>query len=100
MIRDARISDFPGMMRLGERLHAMSPYAHVPIDTLACSSTVGNCINSAFGFAVVATKKDEITGVMLGAAVPLWFSKKRSATDIITYAESPGDGCPHGAQVY
>ena len=29
---------------------------------------------------------------MWGAAMPLWFSKKRSATDFITYAETPGDG--------
>lgn len=99
MIRNAKVSDLPLLLHLGKRLHAKSPYPDVPIDTLTCGSTLGQCINSAFGFAVVCEHTDPdpsspvcITGFMMGAAMPLWFSKKRSATDFITYAETPGDG--------
>ena len=79
-------------MALGKRLHVKSPYPDVPIDLQACGGTLGQCINSAFGYGVVAVHGGEITVFMLGAAMPLWFSKKRCATDFITYAESPGDG--------
>ena len=86
------MADLPGIMRVGRRLQAQTPYADVPVDTLTVGNTLGHCISNAFGFAMVSVKKGEITGFMLGAAVPLWFSKKRSATDIVTYAESVGDG--------
>ncbi len=92
MIRNAQVSDLPALMALGRRLHIKSPYPDVPIDTLTCGATLGQCISSAFGFAVVAVQDDQMTGLMLGAAVPLWFSKKRSATDFICYAERAGDG--------
>ncbi len=92
MIRNAQVADLPRLLALGKRLHNKSPYPDVPIDVLTCGATLGQCINSAFGFAMVAMHKGKITGFMLGAAVPLWFSKKRSATDFITYAETPGDG--------
>lgn len=92
MIRNAQIRDLPALMALGKRLHKLSPYPDVPVDTATCGSTLGQCVSSAFGFAVVAEHDGEITGFMMGAAVPLWFSKKRSATDFITFAETPGDG--------
>lgn len=92
MLRNAQVSDLPALMALGKRLHAKSPYPNVPIDVLTCGATLGQCINSSFGFAVVAVHDGKITGMMLGAAMPLWFSKRRSATDFIVYAETPGDG--------
>ena len=92
MIRNAKISDLPQLMELGKRLHKLSPYPDVPIDLQTCASTLGQCISSAFGFAVVAVHEGKITGFIMGAAVPLWFSKKRGVTDFITYAETAGDG--------
>ena len=92
MIRQARISDLPGIRECAERLHAESPYRDVPGDLQTFAHTVGQCISNAFGFAMVAERDGKITGFMLGAAVPLWFSKKRSASDIVTYSERPGDG--------
>lgn len=91
-IRHAQVADLPELLKLGKRLHKKSPYASIDVDTLSCGQTLGQCINNAFGFAMVAVHDGKITGFMMGAAVPLWFSKKRSASDIITYAESPGDG--------
>ena len=92
MIRQAQIADLPRLLELGRQLHKDTPYADVPIDTLTCGQTLGQCINNAFGVAFVAIHDHKITGFMMGVAVPLWFSKKRSATDLITYAETPGDG--------
>lgn len=92
MIRQARTADLPQLMALGKRLIELTPYAEVKIDTLTAAQTLGQCINSAFGIALVAEHDGKITGLLLGAAVPLWFSKSRSATDIVTYAETPGDG--------
>ena len=92
MIRNAQVADLPELLALGKRLLAKSPYSDVPVDTLTFGSTLGQCIQSAFGFAMVAVHDGKITGMLLGAAMPLWFSKKRSATDFITYAETPGDG--------
>jgi len=92
MIRMAQVADLPQLLALGKRLIKMTPYADVKIDTLTAGQTLGQCINSAFGMALVAEHDGKITGLLLGAAVPLWFSKSRSATDIITYAETPGDG--------
>lgn len=92
MIRNAQVADLPGMLKVGRRLQAQSPYADIPLDVATCGSTLGHCISNAFGFAMVSVQKSEITGFMMGAAVPLWFCRKRSATDIVTYAENAGDG--------
>ena len=92
MIRKATTADLPALLALGKRLIAETPYADVKIDILIAGQTLGQCINSAFGIALVAEHNGKITGLLLGAAVPLWFSKSRSATDIVTYAETPGDG--------
>jgi len=92
MIRKMQIADLPRVRACAERLQAKSPYADIPSDLRTFSSTIGQCINSAFGFAMVAERKGQIVGFMLGCAQPLWFSKKRSATDIVTYSEHPGDG--------
>ena len=92
MIRNAQVADLPALLALAKRLIVKSPYSDVPIDTLTFGSTLGQCIQSAFGFAVAAVHDEKITGFMLAAAMPLWFSKHRSATDFVTYAETPGDG--------
>lgn len=92
MIRNMTVADFPGVRPCAERLKAKSPYADVPEDLATFASTLGQCINNAFGFAMVAERKGEIVGFLIGAAVPLWFSRKRSASDIACYSEHPGDG--------
>ena len=92
MIRKAQVGDLPGIMRVGRRLQAQTPYRDIKVDIATVGSTLGHCINNAFGFAMVASTKGEITGFMLGAAVPLWFCRKRCASDIVTYAENVGDG--------
>ena len=97
MIRNAQVADLPGILRVGRRLQAQTPYADIPVDIQTVGNTLGHCISNAFGFAMVAVdvpkyNEPDITGFILGAAVPLWFSRNRSASDIVTYAESAGDG--------
>jgi len=92
MIRNARIADITEILALARRLQPKTPYADVPIDAPTLISTAGNCINNAFGFAMVSVHEDRLKGVLLGAATPLWFSRKRMATDFITHSEHAGDG--------
>jgi hypothetical protein len=92
MIRRAKISDLPELLRLSRTLQKDTPYADVPLDTQTFGKTLGQCISNAFGLALVAQHDHKLTGYMLAVASPLWFSRKRSATDLITYAQTPGDG--------
>lgn len=92
MIRLARIGDLPGCLQLGRRLHEQTPWHEIPIDTATVGRTFGECINNAFGFAMVAVHDREVTGLLLGVAEPLWFAPKRSAKDIVLVSEYPGDG--------
>lgn len=92
MIRNAQIADFPEVKKLGKRLIEKTPYRAQQIDTLIASQTFGNCVSSALGFAMVAQHKGEITGMMLGCALPLFYSKARMATDLVLYSERAGDG--------
>ena len=92
MIRNATTSDLPKILNLMRRFHPKTPYVGIEMDVLSVSQVLGQCINSALGFAVVAEHDGNIDGIMMAAAQPLWFSKKRQATDFLTHAERPGDG--------
>lgn len=92
MIRPAKTEDLPAIIAAGKRLKSRTEYAHVTIDVRRVGETLGQCICSALGFAVVAEHDGKIGGFMLGVAQPIWFSREREAADLITYAERPGDG--------
>lgn len=92
MIRSATIGDLPGILGLMRKLQPKTPYGDIPIDVQSVAQVLGQCVSSAFGFAVVAQHNGEITGFMLGAAQPIWFSKKRQATDFMVHSDRAGDG--------
>lgn len=92
MIRKAQIADLPAVWELAGRLHEKSVYRDIPRDLATFAKSMGHCVNSALGFAMVAERNGKITGFCLGLAVQLFFSPKRSASDLVTYSESPGDG--------
>jgi hypothetical protein len=92
LIRRGKIEDFPQFWELGKRLLEKSPYAGVEIDRAAVAKTFGFCANSALGCCFVAENGGKITGVLLGVAQDLWWSRGRSASDLIFYSETPGDG--------
>ncbi len=92
MIRKATTGDLPKILELGRRLIKNTPYRDQKLDIMVCGNTLGNCISSALGFAEVAVHKGELTGMFLGCAIPLFYSKARMASDIIIYSERAGDG--------
>jgi hypothetical protein len=92
MIRKATTGDLPKILELGRRLIKETPYKDQKLDIMVCGNTLGNCISSALGFAEVAVHKGKVTGMFLGCAIPLFYSKARMASDIIIYSERAGDG--------
>lgn len=92
MIRKGRIDDLPQFWDLGKRLLESTPYAGVEIDRASVAKAFGHCINSALACCFVAEHGGKLTGVILGVAQDLWWSRSRSASDLIFYAETPGDG--------
>jgi hypothetical protein len=92
MIRKGRIDDFPRFWELGKRLLEQTPYSRMEIDRASVSKAFGHCVNSALGCCFVAEHGGTLTGVILGVAQDLWWSRSRSASDLIFYAETPGDG--------
>lgn len=92
MIRKGRIDDFPQFWTLGKRLLERTPYAELEMDRASIARTFGQCCNSALACCFVADHGGILTGVILGVAQDLWWSRSRSASDLIFYAETPGDG--------
>lgn len=90
-IRRATIEDFPQWSELCQRLLAKTPYAGIPPDMPTAAKLYGQCINSKLGCVLVADH-GRLTGTILGVAQELWWSRKRYATDLLFYSESPGDG--------
>lgn len=94
MIRDARVTDWPQLAALGERLLAKTPYSQTAMDREQALHTYGQCLHSALGFAKVSVDGDKITGVLLGIVDRLWWSKARYATDLVFYCEDGKSGLP------
>lgn len=94
MIRDATISDWPALYALGQRLVARTPYSHLSIDRERTLKVYGQCLSSALGFAKVSESDGQITGVLLGIADRLWWSKARYASDLVFYCEDGRSGLP------
>ncbi len=95
MIRDAAVADWPAVAELGERLIDKTPYAgRAPLDRKAALGVYGMCISSAMGFAMVAERDGEVTGILMAVADQLWFSKARFVSDLVFYVEDGRSGLP------
>lgn len=92
MIRNARVEDWPQVIALGERLLEKTPYSDLILDRPQCLRTYSQCMNSAMGFAKVSVKDEKITGILLGIADRLWWSKSRYASDLVFYCEDGRSG--------
>lgn len=92
MIRNARVEDWPQVVELGLRLLEKTPYRDVRLDREQSLHTYSLCMNSALGFAKVATRNGDITGLLLGVADRLWWSKSRYASDLVFYCEDGRSG--------
>jgi hypothetical protein len=92
MIRKGRIDDLPQFWELGTRLLQQTPYASIEVDRQCVYRTFAQCINSSLCCCFVAEHDGKLSGVILGVAQEVWWSRSRSASDLMFYAERPGDG--------
>lgn len=92
MIRAATIHDLAEVIDMGYRLCDRTHYAAVKRDRQAIAMTIQDCMRSKFGCCFVSERSGRITGVILGIAQQLWFSRQRQACDLMFTAEHPGDG--------
>lgn len=92
MIRKGTSYDLQAVIELGYRLCDRTPLAKVPRDRPSIVQTITSCMNSQFGCCFVAEHNKQLTGVILGTAQQLWFSRKRQAVDLMFTAETPRDG--------
>lgn len=87
MIRKGTHTDLQQIMALANKAGDLTPYAHVSRDRPTMVQVVTNCIASQFSCCFVGEDNGKLTGVLLAQAAPLWFSKKRAATDLLFYSE-------------
>lgn len=92
MIRPATHDDFLQWRALAERCHNRSPFSHMGIDLAEGSKAFRNCLASKLGTVLVAERGGRITGTIIGVAQEWWWCRKRVASDLMLYAEHPGDG--------
>lgn len=98
MIRVGRPGDLQQMVELGYRLCDRTPYAHIPRDRPSIVRTFTQAMSSALGCAFVSEHEGKLTGLLIGVAQELWWSRMRFATDLVFYAERAGAGVLLGRQ--
>lgn len=90
--RRATPNDLQQMIELGYRLCDQTPYKNIPRDRPAIVRTFTRAMSSQFACAFVTERDGKLTGLIVGIAEQLWFSRARYATDLLFYSEHPGDG--------
>ena len=92
MIRRATHDDFVQWIELCQKFHAKTPFAGVEPDIPGCSKLFRQCLASKLGCVFVADRGGRLSGTLLGVAQEWWWCRKRVASDLIFFAERPGDG--------
>lgn len=80
------------MVELGFRLCDRTPYARIKRDRPSIVKTFSAAMSSKFGCAFVTERDGKLTGMLVGVAQELWWSRSRFATDLVFYSERVGDG--------
>lgn len=91
-VRKAVPNDLTQMVALGYRLCDLTPYKDIPRDRPSIVRAFSVSMSSQFGCAFVTERDGKLTGLIVGIAQQLWFSRARYATDLLFYSEHPGDG--------
>lgn len=91
-IRKAVPEDLNAMVDLAYRLCDRTPYAHIARDRPSVVKTFCMAMSSQFGCAFVTEHQGSISGLLIGVAQQLWWSRARYATDLVFYSERAGDG--------
>ncbi len=92
MIRKATANDLATIIEMGYQLCDRTPLAHAKRDRPVIAQTIGNCMVSQYGCCFVTERGGRVSGVVVGIAQQLWFSRQRQATDLMITASHPGDG--------
>lgn len=70
----------------------MSPMSDVMPDLETSAKVFRSCLASKLGCVLVSEHGGRITGTVIGVAQEWWWCRKRVASDLLLYAERPGDG--------
>lgn len=91
MIRAAGPDDISAIVALARKAHEGSWYRCIPPDEQKFRKLVTMMMVNQQHLALVSEVRGELVGVLLGVTDEIFFSRKKSATDILTYI-TPGNG--------
>ncbi len=92
MIRVAKNSDLPKIIKVCKEAHQLSISKDVPLDEDILRKNTQVCILSAEHLVNVVEIGGDIEGVFIGVANQLWYSRKKQATDLFFYTTDKGKG--------
>ncbi len=89
MIRRATEADVPALIDMGHRFHALSPWAHIPVDDDVLRANLFAYLGSA-QMAIFVT--DDLTGMIGAVFAPVFFASEYVVQEMFWYCEAPGNG--------
>lgn len=92
IIRTGKFADINGIIRVCHLAHKNSISSHIPIDDKELRKSLQIIVNSREHCCFVTEVDGSIEGVMLGVSNPLWYSRKRQASDLFLYTTEKGKG--------
>ncbi len=88
----AEMGDIEAIVEIGKRGHSASANAAYPFDEMQTKILCASLIASKKTCLFVAKQSGAIVGILLGQSDILGYCRATYATDIATYAETPGAG--------
>jgi len=86
MIRDARVSDIPALIRLGALFHGEINIADIaPYDPESCIRILQGHIDNPLACVLVSEAEGRIIGVIGGCIVPIWWNFNLQAAQQMYY---------------
>jgi hypothetical protein len=100
IIREAKSSDLFQIMDLVINAKAVSPYCDIPHDKDVMGGVIRRMMVNKLSCVLVAEASETLSGVIMGVAAELWYSKsKRTADPAIFYCTSK-EYAPRLAEAY
>ena len=92
VIRKAKPSDVPAVVKLGIEALNMDPYDNLRIDEDKATAIATECISAPCNFCWVAENDGEVLGAVTALVHPMAFYERSQATVIQFYCKDPGQG--------
>lgn len=101
MIRAARLSDVPDLIKMGHDMFLESPrYApRMQYAPAKVARIISGLITSPMGFVVVAEDQGEIIGAAMAAVDTEWFSDDLVAQELALYVKKPRRNREHASEL-